>query len=162
MLEPIIDEGHSVLVFSQFTSMLDIIQGELEKRKIEQFMITGATPTTKRPEVVKQFNDAEEASVFLLSLKAAGTGLTLTKADYVFIYDPWWNPAAEKQAIDRSHRIGQDKPVFVYKLVTLNSVEEKILKLQQEKQALFDEILEDDAAPSKLSKDELISLLDDF
>ena len=162
MVEPIIEEGHSVLVFSQFTSMLDIIQGELQKRKIEQFMITGATPTTKRPEVVKQFNEAEGASVFLLSLKAAGTGLTLTKADYVFIYDPWWNPAAEKQAIDRSHRIGQDKPVFVYKLVTMNSVEEKILKLQAEKQALFDEILEDDAAPSKMSKDDLIGLLDDF
>lgn len=162
MVEPIIDEGHSVLVFSQFTSMLDIIQGELHKRKIEQFMITGATPTTKRPEVVKQFNDAEDASVFLLSLKAAGTGLTLTKADYVFIYDPWWNPAVEKQAIDRSHRIGQDKPVFVYKLVTMNSVEEKILKLQAEKQALFDEILEDDSAPAKMSKDDLISLLDDF
>ena len=162
MIVPIIEEGHSVLVFSQFTSMLDIIEQELSKRKISQFMLTGATPTTKRPAIVKQFNDAEDASVFLLSLKAAGTGLTLTKADYVFIYDPWWNPAAEKQAIDRTHRIGQDKPVFVYKMVTLNSVEEKILKLQAEKQALFDEILEDDAAPAKMSKDELISLLDDF
>ncbi|MCM8525722.1 MAG: DEAD/DEAH box helicase [Lentisphaeraceae bacterium] len=161
MLEPIVDEGHSVLVFSQFTSMLEIIERKLNKKKMKSFKLTGATPTSKRPALVKDFNDCEDPSVFLLSLKAAGTGLTLTKADYVFIYDPWWNPAAERQAVDRAHRIGQDKPVFVYKLVVQGSVEEKILKLQEEKKQMIQEVISDDELPQHLTTSELAGLLDD-
>ena len=161
MLQPIIDEGHSVLVFSQFTSMLERVEHRLEKQDIKSFKLTGSTPTAKRPELVSQFNDCEDPSVFLLSLKAAGTGLTLTKADYVFIYDPWWNPAAEQQAIDRAHRIGQDKPVFVYKLVIQGSVEEKILKLQEDKKQMVRDVISDDEQPSHLTSDELAGLLDD-
>ncbi len=161
MLQPVIEEGHSVLVFSQFTSMLEKIDQRLEQLNIKSFTITGATPSNKRPEVIAEFNACPQASVFLLSLKAAGTGLTLTKADYVFIYDPWWNPAAEQQAIDRAHRIGQDKPVFVYKMVTKNSVEEKIIALQQEKKILFNEVINEDEIPTHFSADELAGLLDD-
>lgn len=161
MLEPIVDEGHSVLVFSQFTSMLQIVEDRLNEMKLKSFKLTGATPTAKRPALVKDFNDSEDPSVFLLSLKAAGTGLTLTKADYVFIYDPWWNPAAERQAVDRAHRIGQDKPVFVYKLVVQGSVEEKILKLQEEKRQMVQEVISDDELPKHLSTQELAGLLDE-
>lgn len=161
MLQPIVDEGHSVLVFSQFTSMLQRIEDRLDEMKVKSFKLTGATPTQKRPELVQSFNECEEPSVFLLSLKAAGTGLTLTKADYVFIYDPWWNPAAEQQAIDRAHRIGQDKPVFVYKLVVQGSVEEKILKLQEEKKQLVQDVISDDELPKHLTTQELAGLLDE-
>ena len=161
MLQPIVDEGHSVLVFSQFTSMLQRVEDRLDDMKLNSFKLTGATPTKKRPELVKDFNECEEPSVFLLSLKAAGTGLTLTKADYVFIYDPWWNPAAEQQAVDRAHRIGQDKPVFVYKLVVQGSVEEKILKLQEEKKQMVQEVISDDDMPKHLTTQELAGLLDE-
>ena len=161
MLEPIIEEGHSVLVFSQFTSMLQIIEDRLNQQSYKNFKLTGETPTAKRPQLVDEFNNCEEASTFLLSLKAAGTGLTLTKADYVFIFDPWWNPAAENQAIDRTHRIGQDKPVFVYKLVTRDTIEEKILKLQEEKMQMISEVLSDDMQIiEKLGSKELAALLD--
>ena len=161
MLQPIVDEGHSVLVFSQFTSMLQRVEDRLEEMNLNSFKLTGATPTKKRPELVKEFNECSDPSVFLLSLKAAGTGLTLTKADYVFIYDPWWNPAAEQQAIDRAHRIGQDKPVFVYKLVVQGSVEEKILKLQEEKKQMVQEVISDDEIPKHLTTQELAGLLDE-
>ncbi|NQZ57415.1 MAG: DEAD/DEAH box helicase [Lentisphaeraceae bacterium] len=160
MLGPIIEEGHSVLVFSQFTSMLEIIESEITKLKMKSFKLTGAVPTTARPKLVKAFNDEEDASVFLLSLKAAGTGLTLTKADYVFLFDPWWNPAAEQQAIDRAHRIGQDKPVFVYKLIVKDSVEEKVLMLQDEKKAMGQEVLDDDVVPPSLKTKDLLALLE--
>ena len=161
MLEPIIEEGHSVLVFSQFTSMLELIENRLNEAKVKNFKLTGETPTVKRPKLVEEFNSEEEASTFLLSLKAAGTGLTLTKADYVFIFDPWWNPAAENQAIDRTHRIGQDKPVFVYKLVTRDTIEEKILKLQEEKMQMIQEVLSDDMQiAERLGSKELLALLD--
>ena len=162
MVGPIIEEGHSILVFSQFTSMLALIEEELAKAKMKNFKLTGQTPTIKRPALIKEFNDCPEASVFLLSLKAAGTGLTLTKADYVFLFDPWWNPAAEQQAIDRTHRIGQDKPVFVYKLVARNSVEDKILLLQEKKKQMVAEILDDDGVPGHFTASELAGLLEDF
>jgi superfamily II DNA or RNA helicase len=155
--------GHSSLVFSQFTSMLDLIAPQLDERQIPYRVITGETPVEKRAQLVQEFDADENPSVFLLSLKAAGTGLTLTKADYVFLFDPWWNPAVERQAIDRTHRIGQDKPVFAYKFVTKNTVEEKVQTLIERKKELFDEVMDgatENAAPSRLTLDDLRSLIE--
>ena len=112
---------------------------------------------------MQEFDADENPSVFLLSLKAAGTGLTLTKADYVFLFDPWWNPAVERQAIDRTHRIGQDKPVFAYKFVAKDTVEEKVQKLIEQKKELFDEIMDgaaENAKPARLTLDDLRSLIE--
>ena len=155
--------GHSSLVFSQFTSMLDLIAPQLDERQIPYRVITGETPVEKRAQLVQEFDADENPSVFLLSLKAAGTGLTLTKADYVFLFDPWWNPAVERQAIDRTHRIGQDKPVFAYKFVAKDTVEEKVQKLIEQKKELFDEIMDgaaENAKPSRLTLDDLRSLIE--
>ncbi|MFW5996848.1 MAG: DEAD/DEAH box helicase, partial [Lentisphaeria bacterium] len=162
MLQEIISENHSVLVFSQFTSMLQLIETELAANYLPYRKITGATPTDRRHDLCTAFNNSPEAEVFLLSLKAAGTGLNLTRADYVFLYDPWWNPAVERQAIDRTHRIGQDKPVIAYKLAARNTVEENVLTLQKEKAELFDQIIDgaDTENPViKLSTEELQRLL---
>lgn len=161
LVTEIIDEGHSVLVFSQFTSMLDLIREALGD--VPTLTITGKTPTDRRAELVREFNQSELSQAFLLSLRAAGTGLTLTKADYVVIYDPWWNPAVERQAIDRTHRIGQDKPVIAYRLVAAKTVEEKVLLLQQEKAELFAEVMDeaqDARIAGKLTADDLASLLE--
>jgi hypothetical protein len=133
MLPLLIEEGRSILLFSQFTSMLDIIEEELTKSEIAFVKITGETVDRRTP--VERFQ-AKEVSLFLLSLKAGGTGLNLTAADTVIHYDPWWNPAAEDQATDRAHRIGQTKPVFVYKLIAEGTVEERILLLHEKKKAL--------------------------
>jgi superfamily II DNA or RNA helicase len=163
MLEEIVAGGHSALVFSQFTTMLDLIRESLDTAEIPNMTITGNTPTHKRSELVKEFNEAPENRVFLLSLRAAGTGLTLTRADYVFLYDPWWNPAVERQAIDRTHRIGQDKPVFAYRLVASETVEEKVLMMQAEKSEMFEDVLggtESKGIPSRLTADDLRALLD--
>ena len=124
-------------------------------------MITGGTPIEERQRLVAEFQDDPEPSVFLLSLKAAGTGLTLTKADYVFIFDPWWNPAVERQAIDRTHRIGQDKPVIAYRLVMQDSVEEKVLEMQEGKAALFTAVVDGAASldTGRLSLQDLQRLL---
>ena len=135
-----LEEGRRVLVFSQFTSMLGLIEAELKKHGIDYTKLTGQT--RKRDEAIQQFREAE-VNLFLISLKAGGVGLNLTEADTVIIYDPWWNPAVEAQAIDRAHRIGQDKPVFVYKLVTANSVEEKMLAMQERKRTLAKGIYSD-------------------
>ncbi len=139
MLTKVISEGHKILVFSQFVKMLKIMQSYLDKEKIKYELLTGST--RKREEHVKNFKENDNIKVFLISLKAGGFGLNLTEADYVFHYDPWWNPAVEMQATDRTHRIGQDKNVFVYKFITKNSIEEKILYLQTKKQKLVKEIL---------------------
>ena len=154
-------EGHSCLFFSQFTGILKEIEKELHSEQIKTHMITGETPSQKRSKIVDEFSESPDASVFLLSLKAAGTGLNLTRASYVFIFDPWWNPAAENQAIDRSHRIGQDNPVIIYRMISADSVEEKVAALQAEKQKLFDEIIEQDEfkSSSKLQMSDLASLL---
>jgi superfamily II DNA or RNA helicase len=133
MLPEQLEEGRRILLFSQFTSMLSLIETELKQRGIDYSKLTGQT--RKRDEAIQRFREGE-VSVFLISLKAGGTGLNLVEADTVIIYDPWWNPAVEAQAIDRAHRIGQDKPVFIYKLVTSNSVEEKMLSMQDKKRAL--------------------------
>lgn len=144
MLPEMIEEGRRILIFSQFTSMLKIIEEALDQEGISYALLTGQT--RKREEAIARFQD-RVVPVFLISLKAGGVGLNLTAADTVIHYDPWWNPAAENQATDRAHRIGQDKAVFVYKLISEDTVEDKILSLQQKKQALADSIYD-----SKVSK----------
>lgn len=139
MLTEIISEGHRVLLFSQFVTMLDIVKDWFDKTGIKYEYLTGATQD--RQGAVNRFNTDESIPVFLISLKAGGTGLNLTGADYVIHYDPWWNPAVEDQATDRAHRIGQTKNVFVYRLITKNSVEEKIMKLKERKRNLVDSVI---------------------
>jgi superfamily II DNA or RNA helicase len=159
VLEPLYAGGHKVLVFSQFVEMLKILKGELEERGRPYFMLTGQT--TNRGEVVEAFHECKEPAVFLLSLKAAGTGLNLTSASYVVLYDPWWNPAVEAQAIDRTHRIGQDRTVIAYRLVTQGTVEEKIWKLQQSKAQLAQDVLGEEGFTGSLSKSDFDYLLED-
>jgi superfamily II DNA or RNA helicase len=142
MLPELVSEGRRILVFSQFTSMLELIEEELASAKLSYVKLTG--DTKNREEVVRSFQD-EEAPIFLISLKAGGVGLNLTAADTVIHYDPWWNPAVENQATDRAHRLGQTKNVFVYKLVVAGSIEEKILALQDKKAALAEGILSGEA-----------------
>ena len=161
-LDALLGSGHSVLVFSQFTSMLKLIERRLDDAQINHRMITGEVPVEKRARIVQEFEEDKNPSVFLLSLKAAGTGLTLTKADYVFLFDPWWNPAVENQAIDRTHRIGQDKPVFAYRLIVRDSIEEKVLQIVEAKRQLFAEVIDNvDASgnDSRLTLEELRGLL---
>ena len=139
MLDELVEEGRRVLLFSQFTSMLDLIRPELERHAIRFVELTGETADRARP--VASFQ-AGKAPVFLLSLKAGGVGLNLTAADTVILYDPWWNPAVEAQAADRAHRIGQDKAVFVYKLIAEGTIEERMLELQARKRALAEGVLD--------------------
>ncbi|WP_114853795.1 DEAD/DEAH box helicase [Brachybacterium sp. YJGR34] len=134
-LEEVIGDGHRVLLFSQFTSYLDRVAGELESRGVRYAHLDGST--RDRDAAVSGFREGD-APVFLISLKAGGFGLTLTEADYVFLLDPWWNPAAENQAVDRAHRIGQDRTVMVYRMIAEDTIEEKVLALQQRKAELFD------------------------
>jgi len=138
-----IDSGHKVLLFSQFTSLLAIIRDYLDASGIKYSYLDGAT--RNRQEVVDEFNNSPDIPVFLLSLKAGGTGLNLTSADTVMIYDPWWNPATELQAADRTHRIGQTRPVRSLKLLIKDSIEEKILALQERKQEIFDQVVDNPA-----------------
>ncbi len=138
MLKNLLNEGRRILVFSQFTSMLKLIEVQLIKQKVHYLKLTGQT--RNRQNLVDSFQKGE-APVFLISLKAGGTGLNLTRADTVILYDPWWNPAIEDQATDRTHRIGQTNPVFVYKLVTVGTVEEAIITLQKRKRELVDGVL---------------------
>ncbi len=158
MVPELVEEGRKILIFSQFTSMLSIIEDAIKKEKISYTKLTGST--RKRDEVIEKFTSGN-ADVFLISLKAGGVGLNLTEADTVIHYDPWWNPAVENQASDRAHRIGQDKPVFVYKLVVENTLEEKILEMQAKKQALADGVYGDKKAKdaSKLTADDIKELL---
>lgn len=139
MLKEIISEGHRVLLFSQFVDMLDIVREWLIKSNIKHEYLTGATKN--RQEAVDRFNNNSDIPIFLVSLKAGGTGLNLTGADYVIHYDPWWNPAVEDQATDRAYRIGQTKKVFVYRLITKGTVEEKIQKLKERKRNLVDSVI---------------------
>lgn len=139
VIEEIIEEGHRVLLFSQFVEMLKIIKSWLEVKGIKHEYLTGET--RDRQERVERFNRDESIPIFLISLKAGGTGLNLTGADYVIHYDPWWNPAVEDQATDRAHRIGQTKKVFVYRFITRGTVEEKIMKLKDRKRNLVDSVI---------------------
>ncbi|HMP79412.1 MAG TPA: DEAD/DEAH box helicase, partial [Pirellulaceae bacterium] len=157
-LESVIGEGHKALVFSQFTSLLAIVRQELDKRQFTYEYLDGQTSNRKR--CVERFNNDPSVPIFLLSLKAGGHGLNLTAADYVFILDPWWNPAVEAQAIDRAHRIGQTKPVFAYRMIAKDTVEEKIVALQQSKRELAEAIVRADTSVIKnLSMDDLQLLL---
>lgn len=155
-----IDGGHRVVLFSQFTSMLAIIKDRLKEEGIGYHLLQGSTPKVERLRLVEQFNTGD-VPIFLISLKAGGTGLNLTGADVVIHYDPWWNLSAQNQATDRTHRIGQTKHVQVFKLIAKDSVEEKILKLQEAKAELADKIIQKgDSVFDTLSSDELISLLE--
>ena len=160
LVESAMDAEHRMLIFSQFTSMLALIEEELRRRKIPYYVITGGTPKQERIRLVREFNQ-NGVPVFLISLKAGGTGLNLTGADMVIHYDPWWNPAAEDQATDRAHRIGQTKNVTVYKMIAKNSIEEKIQKLQETKQSLADSIVgaADGISLGTLSQSDLLDLL---
>ncbi|MGO4814923.1 SNF2-related protein [Cupriavidus sp. 2MCAB6] len=158
MLPELIEEGRRILLFSQFSSMLDLIAAAVEKAGIPYVVLTG--DTTDRVTPVKRFKQGE-VPLFLISLKAGGVGLNLTAADTVIHYDPWWNPAVENQATDRAHRLGQDKPVFVYKLITAGSVEEKIVAMQERKAALAEAILSEDAAGAvKFSAEDIEALFE--
>ena len=155
-----IDGGHRILLFSQFTSMLALLAEDLRRAEISFFTITGNTPKQERLSLVKRFI-ADSTPVFLISLKAGGTGLNLTGADVVIHYDPWWNLAAQNQATDRAHRIGQTKMVTVYKLIIKNSIEEKILQLQETKQDLADAVLSGEhSSLGQMSREELLELLE--
>ena len=158
MLPELVDEGRRILVFSQFTSMLALIENELDKLGLTYVTLTGDTVNRETP--IRRFQDGE-VPIFLISLKAGGVGLNLTAADTVIHYDPWWNPAVENQATDRAHRLGQDKPVFVYKLIVGGSIEEKILALQERKAELAAGILSDDRhVDVKFGTDDLAALFE--
>ncbi len=159
LLPEMLEEGRRILLFSQFTKMLGIIEQRIKGQGISYTKLTGQT--RKRDEVIERFRQGE-ADVFLISLKAGGVGLNLTEADTVIHYDPWWNPAVENQATDRAHRIGQNKPVFVYKLITENTLEEKIMAMQARKQALADGVYERGKKNSeaKLTADDLKELFE--
>jgi superfamily II DNA or RNA helicase len=159
MLETLREEGAKALVFSQFTSVLDLIETELKERGWEYLMLTGKTEN--RQELVAEFQSSEKPLIFLLSLKAAGAGLTLTSAQYVFLYDPWWNPAVEAQAIDRTHRIGQTSKVIAYRLIVKESIEEKIRLLQQSKRSLVENVLGDEALAEAVTLEDVQFLLSD-
>ena len=157
-LAEVIDGGHKALVFSQFTSLLAIVRSRLDKDKIPYVYLDGRT--RDRQEVVEQFQKDEKISLFLISMKAGGIGLNLTAAEYVFLLDPWWNPAVEAQAIDRAHRIGQTRQVFAYRLIAKDTVEEKVLQLQSTKRELADAIINaDNSVIGKLGREDLELLL---
>ena len=159
IIEDGITAGHKILLFSTYTSMFEIIEKELNNRNIKYFKLTGSTKVDERIELVDEFNQNKEISVFLISLKAGGTGLNLIGADMVIHYDPWWNLSAENQATDRAYRIGQKNNVQVYKLITKDSIEEKIYELQQRKAELTDNMLNTQTTfINKLSKDDIINL----
>jgi SNF2 family DNA or RNA helicase len=153
LLEPLLLEGQKVLVFSQFVQMLRILEKECQARGIKTHILTGETKD--RSQVTQTFQEDPNACVFLLSLRAAGTGLNLTNASNVVLYDPWWNPAVEAQAIDRSHRIGQTRTVSAYRLITPGTVEEKIWDLQQRKAQTIADVLGEQGFAQNLSQIDL-------
>jgi len=150
-------DGHRALVFSQWTSLLDLVEPHLHQHSIRFVRLDGST--VDRAGVVAEFQADDGPPVMLLSLKAGGIGLNLTAADHVFLVDPWWNPAVEDQAADRAHRIGQDKPVMVYRLVARDTVEERILELQERKRGLADAALSEAGGATGITRDDLLGLL---
>lgn len=158
LCETMVENGHKILLFSQFTSMLDRIRQRLNEVKLSHLTIEGATSKEKRAKYVKDFQNGQ-ADVFLISLKAGGTGLNLTNADIVIHYDPWWNQAAQNQATDRAHRMGQKQQVQVYKLIAQGTIEEKILELQEKKAFLMDAVLQESSG-EPLSQDDILALLE--
>ncbi|MDO5577662.1 MAG: DEAD/DEAH box helicase, partial [Fibrobacter sp.] len=157
LIEDVVSEGHRVLVFSQFVKALELFQKRIREKNITSEILTGATKD--RQAVVERFQKPNGASVFFISLKAGGTGLNLTSADYVIHVDPWWNPSAENQASDRAYRIGQTKQVFVYKVITKDSIEEQVLKLQEKKRNLTDSVIQTETSFfKKLTHDDILEL----
>jgi SNF2 family DNA or RNA helicase len=150
-------EGRKSLVFSQFTSLLDLVGDELDAQSINWVRLDGST--RDRAQVVERFQTDPSVSVFLISLKAGGTGLNLTAADCVFILDPWWNPASEAQASARAHRIGQKRSVFVQRIISRGTVEEAIMELKGKKQELSDALIQGGAGATSLNRDDLLALL---
>ena len=162
LIKDSIDAGHKILLFSQFTSMLDIISRRLRLEGIEHLMLTGSTKAEERIEMVSDFNHSE-IPIFLISLKAGGTGLNLTGADVVIHYDPWWNLSSQNQATDRAYRIGQKKNVQVFQMITKNSIEEKIKELQDKKIGLTESVLQEgEAFISQMSEEEIVDLFQDY
>ncbi|MEW5850321.1 MAG: DEAD/DEAH box helicase, partial [Myxococcota bacterium] len=159
LVDELREEGHRALVFSQFTSLLGLVREELDRRNVRYLYLDGQTPAAKRDELVRLFQAGQGGELFLISLKAGGTGLNLTAATYVIHLDPWWNPAVEDQASDRAHRIGQQRPVTVMRLVTEGTVEQQILSLHQDKRALVAGVLEGTEAAGRLSTSELMDLI---
>ena len=161
LLKDAILSGHKVLLFSSYSSMLEIIEKELKKQNIEYFKLIGSTKVADRIKLVEDFNNNDKIKVFLISLKAGGTGLNLIGADMVIHYDPWWNLSAENQATDRTYRIGQKKNVQVYKLITKDSIEERIYELQEKKARLAKTMLSTETTfINKLSKEDILALFD--
>lgn len=162
LIEENIENDHKILLFSQFTSVLKNVSKELSKNEIEHMYLDGSTKASKRLELVDEFNNSTKCKVFLISLKAGGTGLNLTSADIVIHFDPWWNPAVEEQATDRAHRIGQKNVVQVFKLISEGTIEERIINMQENKKELINNVLSSDYKGenmlSSLSKEELIKL----
>jgi SNF2 family DNA or RNA helicase len=158
-IEPVIEEGHKVLVFSQFVEMLALIKPALAARNWPMFYLAGETEN--RGDLVQRFQSTEGAAVFLISLKAGGFGLNLTAASYVVLFDPWWNPAVENQAIDRTHRIGQTNKVIAYRLLIKDSIEEKIRALQKQKSALAEDVLGEEKFSQSLTLEDLQYLFAD-
>jgi SNF2 family DNA or RNA helicase len=153
-------QGHKALVFSQFLGMLSLIKDELEKQKIPYVYFDGSTTSTEREKAIQRFQHEDDCRVFLISLKAGGVGLNLTAADYVYLVDPWWNPAVEQQAIDRTHRIGQTKNIFAYRMICKDTIEEKIMKLQERKLGLVKDLIsEENAFLKKLTREDVEYLL---
>ena len=160
LLKNALEGGHRVLVFSQFTSMLEILVQRMQQENISCCVLNGSTSKEDRAKLVERFQK-EEVPVFCISLKAGGTGLNLTAADMVIHFDPWWNAAVENQATDRAHRIGQKQVVTVYRLIAKNTIEEKILKLQEAKKELAQQVLSGDELKSaSFTREELLGLLE--
>ena len=161
LIQSAVESGHKILLFSQFTSMIEILTARLQEESISYFVLQGSTKKEQRAQMVEQFN-RDDTSVFCISLKAGGTGLNLTGADIVIHYDPWWNVAVENQATDRAHRIGQKNVVTVYKLIAKGTIEEKIIKLQQRKKELAEESLSgDEIKTASFQREELLELLEE-
>jgi len=156
MLENLVAEKHKVLVFSSFVKHLELVKEYIDSKNWRYSMLTGKT--INREQVINEFQEDPENHIFLISLKAGGVGLNLTEAGYVFIIDPWWNPAAENQAISRAHRIGQDKQVFVYRFITENSIEEKIQLLKERKTSLADKFINSNNPFKEITKEEIVEL----
>jgi len=156
-LETAVAEGHKALVFSQWTSLLDLVEPRLREAGLGFTRLDGST--RDRGAVVREFSASDGPPIFLISLRAGGTGLNLTAADHVFLLDPWWNPAVEAQAADRAHRIGQERPVFIHRMVAENTVEERILALQDKKRELADAALSDAGAAGRITREDLLALL---
>jgi SNF2 family DNA or RNA helicase len=157
-MENVLSEGHKILVFSSFVRHLNLYAEELRKKRIHFAILTGAS--INREKIVNSFQDDPENKIFLISLKAGGVGLNLTAADYVFILDPWWNPASEMQALNRAHRIGQKKSVFVYRYITSNSIEEKIVRLQEKKSRLADTFISSNNPLKDLDIQQILNIID--